>query len=220
MTSLGSKTMNNISTLPVTKINKIPFIWLLLLGSIYVVFDAYSLGINVVQQSKSTLAEFDAQQHAFETAALGLSREIIPIQVCLMLAYLSPLIGIFEYFKVKKIDVTDHDKWRFLIKSRFKSLIIITPILVLLGLAISLLSAYFATTSHILSSTGYDDFAISMIKGMILGASIVPWGFIQIRLFFKWSKIAPIVLVYILITLLSSAMIIFLDHGISSIMNS
>jgi hypothetical protein len=210
--------MNDINSISNLKSDKFSFLWLLLLGSIFVVIDSYNLGADLVKQADTTLRKFGAQSLTFEAAVLGLSRELIPVKVCIMLASLSPLIGAFEYIKVKKNNSSEYDKWRFLIKSRIKSVCIVAPFLVLLGLAVSLLSAYIETTSHALSSTGYGDFAMLMVKGIVFGISIALWGIIQIRLMFKWSRILPMILIYIVVTTASSAMILFLDFGITSIM--
>lgn len=211
--------MNSASDLLNVKINKFSFLWLLLLGSIFVVFDAYSMGIDLIKQAENSLAKFQAQSFAFHATALSLTRELISVKVGIILAYLSPIIGIFEYFRIKKETATDIEKRKVLISSRFKSLIIVTPILVVLGLIVSILAAYFESTAQTLSGyLEFGDFAVAIIKSLIFGAALAITGILQIKFFFKWSKVTPIIIVCLLIVHLNFITVLVLDYFLSSLM--
>ena len=161
------------------KSNIFHFKWLLIIGGILEVYYSLSTSITFVKQIEHGFAEYQAQALTLQAAVVGLTRELIPAKTGFMLAFLSPIIGLFEYRKIQHSRVPDIEKGRVLITSRFKSLTIISPVLVILGLFISIPTAYvlsnFQSSSDILSTK---DVATSILKGCFFGIAIATLGII------------------------------------------
>lgn len=188
--------------------------WLLIIGGILESFDACTTGIEVLKQAEENLAIFQAEHLTLEAVVMSL-REIVPVKVGVMLASLSPIVGIFDWLKIKKADAPDMEKRSILTSSRIKSLILSTPVLVMLGLLISIGSAYWASSGQqdLSSVRPLHDFSVSIARGLIFGVGLAMLGMVQIQAFFKWPKIVPIILVSILVMILNLAAIILLDYG-------
>jgi hypothetical protein len=208
--------MSPMLKLPDIDLKRFHLFWLLIIGGILELFDAYTTGREVLRLGEQTLAKFQAEGFALGAAVMGLTREFMPVQVGVMLAWLSPVIGTFEYLKIKKADVSEAEKRKLLLLSRIKSLILATPVLIVLGLSVSIGFAYWASSGQQYLSALHpiEDFSVSIGKGLIFGGGLGLLGLIQIRAFFKWPKIAPVILVSILVVILNLAAIIFLDYGV------
>lgn len=195
-----------------TNINKLSFLWLVIIGCTYVMFDAYGVSVDIMNKALSGFKDYGDGSFALQAAGLSL-REMIPVKVAIMLAYLSPVIGIFELMKMKKMQITDIEKRKILISSRFKNLIVGSPFLVIMGLIVGTFAAYLESNGQWISGyITFWDFISSLLKSVIFGIILAAIGAIQIILFFKWPKIIPVIILCLLVVYINYISVLVVDY--------
>lgn len=89
-------------------------LWLLVIGGILTMIICYGIGIILLKQSNEQLSKLKAEIYSLQMVELSLLRELAPIIVGLLLAFLAPLINILSYLRIKKIELEDMEKSKIL----------------------------------------------------------------------------------------------------------
>jgi len=201
--------------MPRPKIKTSALLWLLLIGGVLEALYAYDLGIDMIQQAENSLQKFRAEHFAFNAAVRGLPW-LIPVQVGILLAWLSAIAGAIEYLKIKKENETEAEKKKFLLLSRFRSLIIVSPVLAALGLLVSLYAAYSESAqANFASTASLTGFGFSLLRALLFGVALAVLGTVQVRAFFKWPQVSGVLVASVLTIPLGMISVVIIDYCIS-----
>ena len=203
--------------MPRPKIKTSALLWLLLIGGVLEALYAYDLGIDMIQQAENSLQKIQAEHFAFNAAVQGLPW-LIPVQVGILLAWLSAIASAIEYLKIKKENETEAEKRKTLIASRFQSVIIASPALVVLGLLVAIYTAYSKSTqATFLGTARLTDFGFSILLALLFGVALAALGAIQIRALFKWPQASGVIVASVLTIPLGMLSVFVIDYCISSL---
>jgi len=192
------------------KSQKFHLLWFLFLGGIMVVGYAYGIGKEFTAQA----AKYGLQALPLQATRL-ITRELLPVNVGLTLATLSPILGFFANYKLKQSTLANTAQKKILIHTRLKSLFIVTPFLLASGIILALLLAYFSTEyKNFTDLVNIKDYIESIVKAFLFTLALSLLAFVEIKFFFRESQVVRRIVVCVTAVIINSATILVVDLGV------
>lgn len=182
---------------------------------------AFHSAKDLVHQLASQLSKFgaDGEKYILEMARVALVQEGIPVNLGLILGFLSPVLGICAYHMMVRSELPITDQENVLVRTHVRSLLIMTPVLLIAGVATSLITAYFVSPyknfTNLINFSGYIQ---SVSKSLVFCLTLSGLAFYEIKLLYKiatfWKRCA----VCVVSILVNQSAIISIDVGITHLL--
>jgi hypothetical protein len=190
-------------------------VWFSFLGGMMVLGYAFDTGKDYVHQLALQLSKFCSEDIILQIARMDLTRQAIPVHLCLSLGFLSPLLGICAYHMMVRSELPIMEQEDVLVRTHVRSLLIITPVLLLCGVAASLIKAYFKNPYMNLNDLiNFTDYIRSLYMSLTLGITLSGLAFFEIKLLYKSAKLKKQIAVCVVSILVNYFAIIAVYFGI------
>lgn len=142
------------------------------MGGVLTLLACISMSWFLTTQNESNLQKLGASDYAVLTTSLGSVRELVPLVLGFIYAFLGPITTIYiDSTKLRYQDIPTRDKRAILCKCIFKAKIISLPILFLIGSVSSVLIAQNVTRSEIglyiaVRAIEFSDVSIGFLKSI------------------------------------------------------
>lgn len=196
----------------------IQLLGLLVIGGILTMVSSYRMGVESAEQTVQELSKFGAEEFIFVGVGTTLIRELCPITVGLTVAFLTPILSIAAYLTIKQMNLGDSEKEKILVSSKFISLLIATPLLVIIGSFVGIIAAKQSSDSslqHLFDFLGMKDIIYSILKSVVLGAGVGAVGIFQVKQFFKKVNIIFLILTFVVTIIAGALTVLLLDYSIA-----
>ena len=178
--------------------------------------NAFGIAKDLVHQTALKLSKFGGENFILGMTRMGLMRESIPVNLGMVLGFLSPVLGIFAYHMIGRSELPIMDQENVLVRTHVRSLLIIAPVLLIAGVTTFLITAYFESPyKNINDLINFVDYVLSFSKSLAFWVTLSGLVFYEIKLLYKSTTFVKQIAVCILSILLNHAAIISVDVGIT-----
>lgn len=169
----------------------------------------------LVDQVVFQLSRFGAEASSMGIVLISLTREVIPLLLGLVLAFMIPFLNILAYYMIARSELPRKDQQNILLRTHIKSTLIVTPALLLGGLTTAFIAAYFQSPLiNINELINFDDYILCICKCMSFTLALIVLEFFEIMILYRRKKLIELLAVCIISIIVNSSVIVAFDSGI------